>query len=175
MIFQQCAGKYIEAHEGAWRNVKHAQQWTNTLTTYVYPVIGALRPQAIDTDFVMRVLQPLWLTKTETAKRLRGKIESILDWAKVQGLHDGENPARWSGHLDHLLEAPSKVQVRKHHAALPHPEVAAFAKVLRSNEAATARALEFTILTATRTSETLGAGGMSSTCLRPYGPFQPSG
>ncbi|KLU20254.1 integrase [Caballeronia mineralivorans PML1(12)] len=157
MTFKQCASKYIEAHEGTWRNVKHTQQWTNTLTTYAYPIIGALRPKDIDTDLVLRVLKPIWLTKNETATRLRGRIENILDAAKVQGLRDGENPARWTGHLDHLLAAPSKVQKPKHHSALPYPEMAAFAKLLQASAGTAARALQFTILTATRTNETLGA------------------
>jgi integrase len=157
LTFKQCATKYIEAHEGTWRNVKHTQQWTNTLTTYAYPIIGGLRPKDIDTDLVLRVLKPIWLTKNETATRLRGRIENILDAAKVQSLRDGENPARWTGHLDHLLAAPSKVQKPKHHSALPYSEIAAFIKALRASAGTAARALEFTILTATRTSEALGA------------------
>jgi integrase len=157
LTFKQCGEKYIETHTATWRNPKHAQQWTNTLTTYAYKLIGAMRPEVIDTGLVLRVLNPIWLTKNETASRLRGRIENILDWAKVQGLRDGENPARWSGHLDHLLAAPSKVQKPTHHAALPFTEIGAFFDALREEKVTSARAMEFTILTACRTNEMLGA------------------
>ena len=157
MTFRQCTEAYIEARSAEWTNPKHAQQWANTLTTYAYPVIGALRPVDIDTDLVMRVLQPIWLTKNETASRVRGRIESVMDWAKVSGLRTGENPARWSGHLDQLLAAPSKVKKEGHHAALPYDDIGPFFKMLRANEATSARLLEFTILTATRTGDSLHA------------------
>ncbi|MFM0649003.1 integrase arm-type DNA-binding domain-containing protein [Paraburkholderia bryophila] len=157
MTFRQCAEKYIETRAAEWTNPKHAQQWTNTLTTYAYPVIGALRPADIDTDLVLRVLQPIWLTKNETATRVRGRIESVLDSAKVRGLRVGENPARWGGHLDHLLAAPSKVKKEEHHAALPYDEIGPFFKLLRANDVTSARLLEFTILTATRTGDSLHA------------------
>jgi integrase len=120
-------------------------------------VLGALSIQAIDTNVVLRVLEPIWKTKPETASRVRGRIESILDWAKVRGLRQGENPARWRGHLDHLLPAKSKVRRVKHHAALPYAELPKFIAELRTQEGVAARALEFTILTASRTGETIGA------------------
>ncbi|RKP56612.1 tyrosine-type recombinase/integrase [Pararobbsia silviterrae] len=157
LTFKQCATKYIETHTPTWRNPKHAQQWTNTLTTYAYPVMGAFRPRDIDTELVLRVLSPIWTEKNETASRLRGRIENILDWSKVQGLREGDNPARWSGHLDHLLPAPSKVQKPKHHAALAYSQVNAFIRTLRQQAALSAKALEFTILTACRTNEMIGA------------------
>lgn len=157
LTFKQCAEKYIESRAAEWRNEKHTQQWTNTLRTYAHPVIGALQPRDIDTDLVLRILQPIWLVKNETATRVRGRIESILDWAKVRGLREGENPARWSGHLDHLLPAPGKVQKPQHHAALPYSDIGTFAVTLRANTSVAARALEFTILTACRTGEALGA------------------
>ncbi|MFL9871368.1 tyrosine-type recombinase/integrase [Paraburkholderia megapolitana] len=157
MTFRQCVEEYIEARSAEWTNSKHTQQWANTLKTYAYPVIGALRPQDIDTDLVLRVLKPIWLTKNETATRVRGRIESVMDWAKVRGLRNGENPARWTGHLDHLLAAPSKVKKEEHHAALPYNEIGPFFKQLRTNTATSARLLEFTILTATRTGDSLYA------------------
>ncbi|MFM0319747.1 integrase arm-type DNA-binding domain-containing protein [Paraburkholderia nemoris] len=157
MTFKQCAEAYIDARSAEWANAKHAQQWANTLKTYAYPIIGALRPQDIDTDLVLRVLQAIWLTKNETATRVRGRIESVMDWAKVRGLRNGENPARWSGHLDHLLPAPSKVKKEEHHAALPYDEIGPFFKLIRDNESTSARLLEFTILTATRTGDSLYA------------------
>jgi len=157
LTFKQCAEAYIKARSTEWANPKHTQQWENTLATYAYPFIGTLRPADIDTDLVMRVLQPIWLTKNETASRLRGRIENIMDWAKVSGLRAGENPARWSGHLDQLLPSPSKVQKEGHHAALPYTEIGPFFNDLRANDSTSARLLEFTILTATRTGDSLYA------------------
>ncbi|WP_334054468.1 tyrosine-type recombinase/integrase [Burkholderia cepacia] len=157
LTFKECASAYIEARSAEWANPKHAQQWTNTLTTYAYPIIGSLRPNDIDTDLVRKVLEQIWLTKNETASRVRGRIESVLDWAKVRGLRDGENPARWSGHLDQLLATPAKVQKPKHHAALPYSEIGTFVAELRGMAGTAARALEFTILTAMRTGEVIGA------------------
>ena len=157
LTFSQCATAFIKARSAEWANPKHTQQWTNTLATYAHPVIGSLRPQDIDTDLVLRVLQPIWLTKNETASRLRGRIENIFDWAKVRGLRSGENPARWSGHLDQLLSAPSKVQKSGHHAALPYTEIGEFITMLRASSGTAARLLEFTILTATRTGDSLYA------------------
>ncbi|ALL66128.1 Integrase [Paraburkholderia caribensis MBA4] len=157
LTFKQCAEAYIKSRGAEWSNPKHAQQWTNTLSTYAFPVIGALRPTDIETDLILRVLEPIWLTKNETASRVRGRIENVLDWAKVSGLRSGENPARWSGHLDHLLSAPSKIKKPKHHAALPYDEIGPFMRLLRANSSTAARLLEFTILTATRTGDTLRA------------------
>jgi integrase len=157
MTFDDCARAYIAAHEAGWRNAKHRQQWTNTLATYASPVFGKLPVQAIDTGLVMKAIEPLWTTKPETASRVRGRIEAILDWAKVRGYRTGENPARWRGHLDHLLPAKAKVRKVQHHAALPYAKIGAFMVALREQAGSGARALEFLVLTATRTSETLGA------------------
>jgi integrase len=158
MTFDQCAEAYITSHRTGWKNAKHAEQWPATIKAYASPVFGSLPVQAIDTGFVMRVLEPIWTTKTETAKRLRGRIERILDWARVKGYRTtAENPARWKGHLDHLLPAPSKVGKVEHHAALPYAEIAGFMDDLHQQDGIAARALAFLILTATRTSETLHA------------------
>jgi integrase len=157
MTFAACAKAYIEAHRASWKNVKHASQWTNTIEDYVSPVFGTLPVQAIDTELVMRVLEPMWNSKPETASRLRGRIESILDWAKVRGLRAGENPARWRGHLEALLPARAKVRAVRHHPALPFREIAAFVAALRQREGLAALALEFAILTAVRSSEVRGA------------------
>jgi integrase len=155
MTFQQCAEAHIKAHRAGWRNGKHAAQWETTLATYAGPIIGALPVQAIDTALVLKVLEPIWAAKPETANRVRGRIESILDWAKVRGYREGENPARWRGHLDKLLPARSKVRKVEHHAALPYAELPGFLAALREHQGIVARALEFTILTAARTGETI--------------------
>jgi integrase len=155
LTFAQCATAYIESHKAGWRNEKHAAQWTATIETYAGPVFGALPVAEVDLTLVSRVLDPIWRTKTETASRLRGRIESILDWAKVQGYREGENPARWKGNLDKVLPARSKVRKVVHHPALPYDDLAEFMKELRQREGLSALALEFTILTAARTSETL--------------------
>lgn len=157
ITFQHCAEKYIEAHRTGWKNVKHAEQWTNTLTTYAYPVFDSLSVAAIDTTRVMKVLEPIWTTKTETASRLRGRIESVLDWATVRGYRSGENPARLKGHLDTLLPKRSRVQKVTHHPALPYADLSAFMIKLRGQEGTATRALEFLILTATRTNEVIGS------------------
>ncbi len=119
VTFDKCAEAYISAHEASWRNKKHRQQWRSTLTTYVSPVFGSVPVQDVDVNLIIKVIEPLWSEKTETARRVRGRVEVILDWAKVRGYRSGENSARWRGHLDHLLPARSKVRVVKHHAALP--------------------------------------------------------
>jgi len=157
LTFKEAASKFIASHNAGWRNAKHAAQWTNTLGTYADPVMGGLSVQTIDTALVLKVLEPIWTSKPETASRLRGRIESVLDWAKVRGYRSGENPARWRGHLDKLLPARSKVRRVKHHAALAHADIPAFMEALRREEGTSARALEFTILAAARTGETLGA------------------
>ncbi len=157
MTFKACADKYISAHSAGWKNVKHATQWTNTLNTYAYPIFGDLPVQAVDTGLVMKVLEPIWSTKTETAGRVRGRIENILDWATVRKYREGENPARWKGHLDTLLPARSKVQKVKHHAALPYDEIGTFIKELRKQKGISARGLEFLILTVARTGEAIKA------------------
>ena len=157
MTFDECRDAYIKAHAAGWRNAKHRQQWENTLKTYCSPIFGKVSVQAIDVALVMKVLGPIWSTKPETASRLRGRIEAILDWAKVRGLRTGENPARWRGHLDHLLPARGKVRKVKHHAALPYIQISRFLDELRQREGVAARALEFAIMTATRTGEVIGA------------------
>jgi integrase len=159
MTFKNAAAAFIRSHEAGWRNAKHVAQWKSTLAEYAEPVIGSLSVQAIDTGLVMRVLEPIWKTKTETAGRLRGRIETILDWAKVHGYRQGENPARWRGHLDKLLPQRSKVTRVEHHAALSYEEIGAFIAALRQrqDQGTAARGLEFTILTAARTGETIGA------------------
>ncbi len=157
ITFDACAKAYIEAHEAGWQNAKHRDQWRNTLKTYTSPEFGALPVQAVDLRVVMKVLEPIWHTKPETASRLRGRIEAILDWATVRGYRKGENPARWRGHLDKLLPARSKVRKVEHHPALPYREIPAFTKDLRTQEGVAARALEFLILAAARTGEVIGA------------------
>jgi integrase len=157
VTFKECSESYIAAHRPGWRNAKHADQWEATLGTYAAPVIGALPVQAVDTALVLKVLEPIWTTKPETASRLRGRLENILDWAKVRGFREGENPARWRGHLDKLLPASGKVRKVEHHAALPYAELPEFMTALRAQEGVSARALEFAILTAARTGEVIGA------------------
>jgi integrase len=155
MTFDACRDAYIATHRAGWRNTKHVKQWTATLTTYVTPVFGRLPVAAIDTGLVLKVLEPIWATKSETASRVRGRIEVILDWAKVRGYRSSENPARWRGHLDKLLPARSKVRAVKHHAALPYERTGAFMLDLRGREGTAAKALQFTILTAARTDEAI--------------------
>ena len=157
ITFKQCAESFIASHEAGWRNAKHKYQWRATLASYAYPVIGALPVQAVDTALVLKVLEAIWAAKPETASRVRQRIENILGFAKVRGWRDGENPARWRGHLDHLLPARSKVHAIEHHAALPYAELPAFVGRLQERPAVAARALEFLILTAARTSEVIGA------------------
>jgi integrase len=156
MTFGDCATAYINAHEAGWRNSKHRQQWKNTLATYVIPVVGKLPVSAVDTALVLKVLEPIWTRKPETASRVRGRTEAVLDWAKARGYRTGENPARWRGHLDHLLPAKAKVRKVEHHAALSYARIGAFLAALRKQNGIAARALEFLVLTATRTGETLG-------------------
>ncbi len=157
LTFDQCAEQYIETHRAGWRNEKHASQWTATLATYAGPVFGKLPVDAVDTALVMKALSPIWTTKTETAKRLRGRIESVLAWATVQKMRSGDNPARWRGHLDNLLASPEKVAKVEHHAALPYVNAGAFMQELRAEQGTSARAVEFVILTAARTSEVFNA------------------
>lgn len=157
MTFDQCAAAYIEAHRHGWKNPKHADQWTNTINTYASPTIGGLAVSEVDTALVMKVLQPIWATKTETATRVRGRIESILGWATVSGYRTGDNPARWRGHLDNLLPKRSKVKKVEHHPALPYAEMGVFTHDLRKQDGVAPLALEFTILTIARTGEVIGA------------------
>jgi Arm DNA-binding domain len=147
MTFDACAVVYIDAHKASWKNAKHRDQWCNTLKTYASPVFGSLPVQSVDTGLIMKALEPIWNEKPETASRLRGRIEAVLDWAKVSGYRKGENPARWRGHLDHLLPAPSKVKRAKrratgrgeHHAALPFDQVPEFRQVAEARSRLGAR------------------------------------
>lgn len=155
--FAECAEAFIEAHRIGWRNEKHANQWTSTLQTYAYPVLGKALVGDVDTAAVMTVLDPIWNSKTETAKRLRGRIEAVLAWATVRGFRAGANPAQWKNHLDHLLPAPIKVRPVVHHPALSYLQLGDFMTALRAQPGISAVAFEFLILTAARTSEVLGA------------------
>ena len=148
VTFEECAEAYIEAHQDGWKNAKHREQWRATLQTYVYPMLGRLSVQAIDTGLVTKVVEPIWKTKTETASRVRGRIEAVLDWAAARGFRQGENPARWRGHLENLPPRKSKVAPVEHHAALPYHELPALMTQLRAQKGIAARALEFAILTA---------------------------
>ncbi len=157
MTFRQCAEGFIETHRHSWRNAKHAAQWRSSLAAYVYPVFGDVDVSQIDTALVARVLDPIWTKKNETASRVRGRIENILDWSKARGHRGGENPARWKGSLQYALPARSKVAQTKHHAALPFNEIGLFLRQLRARASQSAAALEFAILTAARTNEVIGA------------------
>jgi integrase len=155
--FKEVAEAYQDAHKASWRNTKHRQQWANTLTSYVYPVIGDKPVAAITVAQVMQILEPIWQTKPETAGRVRGRIETVLDYASARAWRAGDNPARWRGHLSNLLPARTKVRRVEHHAALPWAEVAAFMKTLTEQRGNAALALRFAILTAARTGEVIGA------------------
>lgn len=157
MTFRQCAAAYIESHKAGWRNEKHGAQWLATLDAYVHPVFGDVSVQAVDTRLVIKAVEPIWTTKPETAVRVRGRIESILDWAKARDFRTGDNPARWRGHLQNLLPRRSKIQRVSHHAALPFAEVSHFMQRLAAQPGVAARMLAFTILTAARTGEAIGA------------------
>jgi integrase len=157
LTFKACAESYIAEHRKTWKNPIHANQWPTTLQTYVYPLIGSLPVASIDTAMVLKCLRPIWEKIPDSARRIRGRVEKVLDWAKAQSYRDGENPARWKGHLDHLLAATPKAERVQHHAALPYGELPAFAADLRARPQTGPRALEFLILTAARTNEVLGA------------------
>lgn len=155
--FDECWREYVDTHEAAWRNATHRAQWSGTLKAYVSPVFGRLSVGEVNTDLVMKAIRPIWATKPETASRVRGRIEAVLDWAKVRGLRQGENPARWRGHLDHLLPKKTKVRKVEHYPALRYPEIGSFMSDLAQQRGTIARALEFVILTAARRGEVLGA------------------
>jgi integrase len=157
VTFKECAEAYIAANEGAWKNAKHAAQWTATLKTYVYPHIGHLAIADIDTGLVLKCIEVVWRDKTETASRVRGRIESVLDWATVRKYRTGDNPARWQGHLEHVLPSKSSLAKVTHHAAMPYAELPDFVRRLRERDGVAARALEFTIMSAARTGEVIGA------------------
>ena len=155
--FKEAMVGYLSDKSPEWKNKKHRQQWENTLTTYALPEIGDLSVSKIQIGDVLSVLRPIWHEKTETASRLRGRIESVIDWAKVHGYCKGENPARWKGNLDKVLPAPSKAKPVKHHKALPYAQISNFITDLKLREGIAARALEFCILTAARSGEVRGA------------------
>lgn len=157
VTFQWCAEQFIEAKSAEWKNAKHAAQWTATLEQYAYPVIGKMIVRDIELPHVLEILRPIWSTKTETASRLRGRIDNVLDWATVHGYRTGPSPARWKGHLDKLMAAPSKVARVEHHAAVDYQNVGVFVAKLRKQGGMGARALEFAVLTAARSGEVRGA------------------
>ena len=158
MTFGQCATAYVASHAAGWRaGAGSTDQWTASLAAHVLPVIGSLPVAAVDTALVMKILEPIWNGKTETASRVRGRVESILDYARVRGYRTGENPARWRGHLEALLPARAKVRKVEHHPALPYGEIPEFMARVRAQEGSVARALEFLVLTAARAGEIRGA------------------
>lgn len=157
ITFKDAALAYMAKESPSWKNPKHGDQWRNTLETYAYPLIGRLYVRHIGREHVMDVLTPIWLTKNETASRLRGRIEAILNWSKVKGYRSGENPAAWRGNLENLLSRPSKVQKVRNHPALPFADMGDFMPRLRAIDANGAKCLEFAILTAARSGEARGA------------------
>jgi integrase len=157
VTFEEAAERVMASHGAAWKNFKHRQQWRNTLATYAYPHFGELSVAAIDTGLVLKALEPIWRTKPETASRVRGRIEAVLDWAKARGYREGDNPARWRGHLDKLLPNRRKLRKVRNHPAMPYPELPAFMAELRDRNSVSANALEFCVLTAARTGEVIGA------------------
>jgi integrase len=157
ITFEKAAQQYYEAHEASWKNKEHRLQFRNSLRDYALPRLGKLPVADIDVGLVLQCLEPHWITKTQTMSRVRGRIESILDWCAVRGYRTVENPARWKGHLEHILPARGKIQKTTHFAALSMDDAPAFCDALREQNGVAARALEFTILTAARTGEVIGA------------------
>jgi integrase len=155
--FDECVEKYIETHKKGWNSDKHRQQWEHSLRAYAAPCFGQRDVGKVETSHVMEVLAPIWTTKTETAARLRERIERVLSWAATMGYRETENPARWSGHLQELLPPPSRVKTVRHHPSMPYQEIGAFFHRLDAEQRVAARALQFTILTACRTAEALAA------------------
>ena len=157
ITFEKAAEGYLDSHGDSWRNPKHRAQWASSLATYAYPFVGKVLVRDISVEHVLIVLKPIWKEKNETASRIRGRIESVLDWASARNYRSGDNPARWKGLLDKLLPAPSRVKVVKHHRALPIDDAPGFVGSLRMQEGISALALEFAILTAARSGEVRGA------------------
>ena len=155
--FTSCAARYIQSHRRSWRNAKHARQWVSTLKASARPVIGSMPVDEVTTQDVLKVLSPIWTGKTETAKRVQGRIENVLDYAAAHSYRDSVNPARWRGHLDKLLAKPARLKKVTHHPAMPHDNVASFMAELQSYTSISSKALQFLIFTATRTSEVLRA------------------
>ena len=157
ITFQEAAEKCIASKKPEWKNAKHAQQWSNTLNAHAYPVFGDLSISDLDTDLVLKAIEPIWISKAETASRVRQRIETVWDWARARKYVEGENPARLRGHLDKILAKTAKVKRVKHHAAIPYKQIATFIKKLRGRKGSSASAMEFMILTAARTGEVRGA------------------
>jgi len=157
ITFEECATQYIDLHKSGWSNAKHTQQWTNSLKTYAYPAMGGVAVKDIDEGIILKALTPIWADKTETASRVRCRIENILSWAAVHKYRDKSNPAQWKGNLEHALPNPTKLKKEKHHKALPYPDIYHFMQQLRKKETISAYALEFLILNASRTSDVTGA------------------
>jgi integrase len=157
VTFKDCAERYVAAREAGWRNDKHRAQWKSTLSTYCYPTIGDLAVADIDVGLVLKCIEPIWTEKPDTAGRVRGRIEAVLDWAAARGYRTRDNPAQWKGHLDKVLPPRRQIARVQHHAALPYPEIPAFMADVRARDDVSARCLEFTILTAARTGEAVGA------------------
>ncbi|MCR9279978.1 MAG: integrase arm-type DNA-binding domain-containing protein [Pseudomonadaceae bacterium] len=157
IAFTDAAERYITAHEPSWKNAKHADQWRNTLATYAYARLGSKEVSSIETADIVKTLEPIWYTKTETASRVRGRIEAVLDWATALGHRTGDNPARWRNHLSNILPKPQNVRQTEHHPAVPTERIYAVVQELRRQSTQGAKALEFLILTATRLGETQGA------------------
>ena len=157
MTFAQCVTEYIHEHRYEWRNEKHKEQWLSSLQTYILPHIGGMGISCIDAATVLEVLKPLWTLRTETASRVRGRMERVLSWAATLGLREGDNPARWRGHLEELLPKPSKIRKVRHHPAMPYRQVGEFYRLLEAQKGIAPKALRLAILTACRTSEVLNA------------------
>ncbi|MGB7834756.1 MAG: Arm DNA-binding domain-containing protein [Xanthobacteraceae bacterium] len=161
LTFDQCAEQFIKSHSAGWRSVMHAKQWSQSLRDHVSPVIGDMPVAAIDTESALKVLEPIWTKMPTAAGRVRNRIELILDWARVKHYREGENPARWRGHLDHLLVRRSRLRVVRHFPSVPHSELPSFLARLRQSESVASRALEFTIL---RGVTAQAPAGRSSSC-----------
>ena len=157
MTFRDCAKRYIAAHEAAWTNAKYQAEWPSTLQRFVYPVIGDTSVADIDTPAVLRVVEPIWSDRAPTANRVRGRIEAVLDWAAARGARQGENPARWRGHLSKILPSPTKARPVRHLRALPYQQAPAFIADVRTRDGLAYRALEFVALTVVRVGEAVGA------------------
>ena len=157
ITFKEAADQCIASKKPEWKNAKHAQQWSNSLTTYAFPTFGNQCISDLNTDLVLKAIEPIWITKAETASRVRQRIETVWDWARARKYVEGENPARLRGHLDKILAKTSKVKRVKHHPALPYTQIGSFIINLRKRDGSTALALEFMILTAARTGEVRGA------------------
>jgi len=155
--FDECVAAYVASHRSGWKSAQHARQWERQLQIYISPSLGRIHVRLIETAHIVRVLEPIWVSQTETATRLRGRIERVLSWATVSGYREGENPARWRGHLQVLLPAPAKLRRVHHHAAMPYEEISAFYERLCARKGKASRALAFIILTACRSNEVLQA------------------